>query len=154
MHQEAFSLQEFYIDVAVDHFDQLNVSTICANDKKNSLVKISIKMCLIFSGDCILTDEFEFPICDCYHGFTEDDCSLCETNFAGDSCDRCKTDYIGYNTTCSTFCVNGEPTELGGSLCQCYYDDEHGHWDGNDTGCVQCFYGWNLPDCKKCAARK
>ena len=65
----------------------------------------------------MLTPQFPFPICDCYHGFTEDDCSLCETNFAGTYCDTCKTDYIGYNTTCSTFCVNGHPTELGKYTC-------------------------------------
>lgn len=42
----------------------------------------------------------------------------------------------------------------GGDVCQCYYDNEHGHWDGNKTGCVECFYGWNMPDCKKCASSK
>ena len=66
-----------------------------------------------FSGDCKLIDGFEQPRCVCHHGFVGEDCSLCETNFAGDNCDRCKTNYIGYNTTCSTFCVNGHPTEIG-----------------------------------------
>ena len=61
----------------------------------------------------MLTTQFTFPICDCYHGFTEDDCSRCEVNFDGAYCDTCKTGYIGYNTTCSTFCVNGHPTEAG-----------------------------------------
>ena len=71
----------------------------------------------------MLPADSEYPECACYHGFTEDDCSQCETNFAGDNCDSCKTDYIGFNTTCSTFCVtgHGHPTEPGKFCILCHW---------------------------------
>ena len=40
----------------------------------------------------------------------------------------------------------------GGDVCECYYDEAHGHWTDPSEGCVQCFPGWRMPDCKKCAA--
>lgn len=42
----------------------------------------------------------------------------------------------------------------GGRTCECFDDDDRGHWINPEDGCVICKSGWNQPHCTKCAASK
>ena len=80
---------------------------------------------------------------------------MCSTVMGGNGASskdwlRARGHHLCLTDTISSFCF----FSVGGDICTCYYDTEHGHWDGNATGCVQCFQGWNLPDCKRCASSK
>ncbi|XP_063955651.1 uncharacterized protein LOC135154217 [Lytechinus pictus] len=97
-------------------------------------------------GTCTLIDDT--PLCICQHGFDGDACQTCRPRFTGDTCDRCIEGYIGYNTSCSIYCLHGYASDPGGDECQCYDDDEHGHWSGQS--CLQCKNGFALPDCQQC----
>ncbi|KAK3101710.1 hypothetical protein FSP39_005732 [Pinctada imbricata] len=106
----------------------------------------SLHFCFI--GQCLVPVGATAPLCQCDHGFDGLACDTCLPKFTGTSCELCETNYIGYNTTCTTYCVHGYATLLGGDICECYDDDTNGHWTG--TGCDTCQSGWNPPTCTQC----
>ena len=65
------------------------------------------------AGQCVVPMGGTAPVCQCDHGFDGLACDRCLAKFTGTSCERCETNYIGYNTTCTTYCVHGYATLLG-----------------------------------------
>ncbi|XP_071506024.1 uncharacterized protein [Diadema antillarum] len=97
-------------------------------------------------GTCTLVGDK--PVCICDHGFDGDSCDTCRERFTGDSCERCVENYIGWNASCSIYCLKGVASEVGGDECRCHSNNELGYWAG--VSCERCQDGYALPYCRAC----